>query len=70
MVARGRAAPPYQLIKGDRFNISLGVAAALALASLKHVDRLPTLGRFQMSSFKSHPFFLWSMNACVGHLEP
>ena len=63
MGGRHHRVPPYQLIKGDKYNISLGVAACFVLAALKDVDRLPTLGRFQPSSYRAHPFFLWSMNA-------
>ena len=45
-----RAPPPLQLVTGDRYNLTLGVAAAFCLAAAKDQPNLP-------------PFARWSLNA-------
>ena len=45
-----RAPPPLQLVTGDRYNLTLGVAAAFCLAAAKDQPNLP-------------PFAHWSLNA-------
>ena len=48
---------PYQLVPGDRYNLSLGVVAAFGLAALKNLseEKLKKLG--------APPFFKWNLNA-------
>lgn len=49
-VAMPLSPPPYQLVKGDAFNASIGLIAAFLLASAKDVPGL-------------HPFVSWSLSA-------
>ena len=42
--------PPLQLVKGDKYNLTLGVLGAIALATAKDAKSL-------------HPFIKWSCNA-------
>jgi len=44
-------APPYQLVKGDRYNLTLGCIAAFVLAAAKNNTLLPPLVRWQLSAF-------------------
>ena len=47
-----RPAPPFQLVAGDKYNLTLGVLAAFALATLKDNPHI-----------RLNPFLKWSANA-------
>lgn len=55
-----RRPPPYQLISGDRYNISLSILVAGALAAMKENAALHPLLRWQLSTFTiwNHAFIL------------
>ena len=46
-----RKAPPYQLIAGDHYNLTLGVLAAFALATAKDQKNLPPFWRWQLNAY-------------------
>mmetsp|Transcript_30765 Transcript_30765/g.75682 ORF Transcript_30765/g.75682 Transcript_30765/m.75682 type:complete len:254 (-) Transcript_30765:308-1069(-) len=43
--------PRYQLIKGDRYNLAVGVLAAFALAITKDLKALPAFARWQLNAY-------------------
>jgi hypothetical protein len=43
--------PPYQLVPGDRFNLTLGVGVAFVLAACKDIKSLPPLLRWQFNAY-------------------
>ena len=53
----GKPPPPYQLVSGDRYNLTLGCIAAFILAAAK-----------DQTGF--HPFIKWSMNVRAHHPAP
>ena len=44
-------APPLQLIAGDRYNLTLGISAAFALACTKDQPNLPPFLRWQLNAY-------------------
>uniref|UniRef100_A0A7S0Q9E8 Uncharacterized protein n=1 Tax=Coccolithus braarudii TaxID=221442 RepID=A0A7S0Q9E8_9EUKA len=52
--------PRYQLIKGDKYNITLGVLVASILAACKEVPGLPRLLQWQLNAYTNWNItFLW-----------
>jgi len=43
--------PPFQLVKGDKFNLTLGVVTALILAACKDVQGLSPFARLQLRAY-------------------
>jgi len=43
--------PPFQLVAGDKYNLTLGVAAAFLLATAKDQPTLPPFWRWQLNAY-------------------
>ena len=43
--------PPYQLVPGDRYNLTLGVLAAFVLGTTKDLKWLPDFARWQLNAY-------------------
>lgn len=46
---RDARVPPYQIVPGDKHNLTLGVMAAFLLGTCKSLPGLPPLARWQLN---------------------
>ena len=56
----GTSAPPFALVPGDRFNISLGMLLGLLLALVKDSTKLPKLVKWQLCTYT-----VWNWVFCI-----
>jgi len=56
-----RVPPPYQLVRGDQFNLALGCSIAFILAACKdlNLEKIPLYLRFQLRTYT-----IWNLSFC------
>jgi hypothetical protein len=58
--------PPFQLVKGDKYNLTLGVLAAFVLATAKDQAWLPTFWRWQLNAYTNWNLTFLALRVAAG----